>query len=167
MRREPEGFADFVAARGLALRRTAMLLTQDAQLAEDLVQTALAKAWPRWHKLDAPEAYVRKVMAHQFYRDRRRRWTGETPTQTLPELATGADSAERIALQDSVVRAMAALPRKQLAVLVLRYFHDFSEQQIADSLGVSTGTVKSHASRGLATLRDSDHLSDSTEGSTR
>lgn len=167
MKREPEGFSDFVAARGLPLRRTAMLLTQDAHLAEDLVQTALAKAWPRWHKLDAPEAYVRTVMAHQFYRDRRRRWVGETPTETLPD-QPGDDAASRIAIQDSLIRALSTLPQKQRAVIVLRFFHDFDEQQIATALGISRGTVKSHASRAMAALRVSDHLTDqSTDDSER
>ncbi|MDF8265377.1 SigE family RNA polymerase sigma factor [Luteipulveratus flavus] len=166
MNDEPAGFAEFVRARGLALRRTALLLTQDAPLAEDLVQTALAKAWPRWSHLDNHEAYVRRVMVHQFYRDRRRRWHGETPTEVLPEHA-GPDPSRDIDQRDVLQRALATLTPKQRAVIVLRYFHDLSERQIADALGVSPGTVKSQTSRALVILRESDHLVEARDDAPR
>jgi DNA-directed RNA polymerase specialized sigma24 family protein len=87
---EPDGFRDFVEARSPALLRSGWLLTGDWPAAEDLVQTALAAAWPRWDSLrrqDAPEAYVRKIMVNTFLRWRKRRWNGEVATGRLPEKA--------------------------------------------------------------------------------
>ena len=152
-------FADFVVGRGQALQRTAFLLTGDWALAEDLVQTALARAYPRWDRIvrDDPEAYVRRVLVNTWSSWWRRRWRGEVPTGELPEHATRdeyAGSDRRAAVQ----AALSRLPRRQRAIVVLRYHEDMTETQVAHALGISVGTVKSHGSRGLASLRSSPHL---------
>ena len=146
-------FDEFVAARSGALLRTAYLLTHDHALAEDLLQTALAKAWFVWSRIDGnPEPYVRKVLVNTFATWWRRRWNGELPTDELPDRPAddpGGDSAGR---QD-LWHALGRLPRRQRAVVVLRYFDDLTEREIADALGCSPGTVKSQASKALAKLR--------------
>jgi RNA polymerase sigma-70 factor (sigma-E family) len=146
-----DGFEAFVAARGDALWRSAWLLTGDAHLAEDLVQTALAKAWPRFERVgDGFEAYVRRTMFTTYVAWWRRKWNGERPTSELPE---SASTPRDLAGRHDLVVALGALPKGQRAVVVLRYFEDLTEAQTADLLGVSTGTVKSQASRALRTLR--------------
>ncbi len=152
-------FEEFVAARGQHLWRSAWLMTGDAQKAEDLVQTALVKCWLRWSSIandGAVEAYVRRAMVTTYTDWWRRRWTGEVPTGVLPEVGRLADHAVVDERRD-LVAALATLPRGQRAVLVLRYFDDLTEAQTAEELGITVGTVKSQASRGLATLRAS-HL---------
>ncbi len=152
-----DGFSEFVAARGDALWRSAWLLTGEHQLAEDLVQTALAKSWRRWPQIGADgfEAYVRRVMYTTYVSWWRRKWRGERPTARLPE--TGVTGPDTDARRD-LVAALATLPRGQRAVVVLRYFEDLSVQQTADALGISEGTVKSQAARALTTLRSSPRL---------
>ncbi len=131
--------------------RTCYLLTRDWASAEDLLQTALAKAWQAWPRLDGqPEAYVRKVVVNTYSSWWRRRWRGEVPHGELPEQpAPGADLEQR----DLVWDALGRLPRRQRAVVVLRYYEDLSEAEIARLLGISTGTVKSQCSKALAHLR--------------
>jgi RNA polymerase sigma-70 factor (sigma-E family) len=150
-------FDDFVLSRGDALWRSAWLLTGDAQLAEDLVQTALAKAWPKWDAVGAAgfEPYVRRVLFTTYASWWRRRWNGERPTDTLPDAITPTPDAEG---RRDLVRALATLPKGQRAVVVLRFFEDLTEAQTADVLGVSVGTVKSQTSRALVALRASHHL---------
>lgn len=151
------GFDGFVAARGDALWRSAWLLTGDHQLAEDLVQTALAKSWRAWERVGADgfEAYVRRVMYTTYISWWRRKWRGERPTEHLPERpAATADSDAR----NDLVAALGGLPRGQRAVVVLRYFEDLTEQQTATALGIGVGTVKSQCSRALTALRSSPHL---------
>ncbi|MFN8192901.1 MAG: SigE family RNA polymerase sigma factor [Nocardioidaceae bacterium] len=146
-------FDEFVAARSAALLRTAYLLTHDHALAEDLLQTALAKAWFAWSRIDGdPEPYVRKILVNTFASWWRRRWNAELPTEELPESAATAPAAGPESRQD-LWSAMGRLPRRQRAVVVLRYFEDLSEREIADALGCSPGTVKSQASKALAKLR--------------
>ncbi|GGO76123.1 SigE family RNA polymerase sigma factor [Nocardioides deserti] len=150
-------FEGFVAARGDALWRAAWLLNGDHQLAEDLVQTALGKSWRAWDRVgpEAFEAYVRRAMFTTHASWWRRKWRGERPTADLPEGPTpGADSSARLDL----VIALAALPRGQRAVVVLRYFEDLTERETADVLGISVGTVKSQASRALRILCSSPHV---------
>ncbi len=150
---DPAEFAAFVTARSPRLLRTAYLLTHDWALAEDLLQTALAKAWFAWKRLDDdPEPYVRKVIVNTYASWWRRKWRGETPTAELPE-ESQRDNTHLVDERDEVWQAIARLPRRQRAVLVLRYFDDLSEAQIADALQISVGTVKSQASKALATLR--------------
>lgn len=146
-------FDEFVVARSSRLLRTAYLLTRDWALAEDLLQTALAKSWFAWARLDDdPEPYVRKVLVNTYASWWRRRWRGETPTEALPE-SSGPDPTTAVDDRDELWQALGRLPRRQQAVVVLRYFEDLSEAQTADTLGVTTGTVKSQTSKALARLR--------------
>lgn len=143
-------FEEFVTARSAALLRTAYLLTGNHQDAEDLVQTALIKAVPRWGRVREHEPYVRRILVHESVsRWRRRRWR-ETITGSLPELGNvGADVDTRLVLG----QALGRLAPRQRAVIVLRYFDDLTETQTADLLQISVGTVKSQARDALARLR--------------
>jgi len=143
-------FDEFVAARSRALLRTAYLLTHDHTLAEDLLQTSLAKAWFAWKRIDgAPEPYVRKILVNTYASWWRRKWNGEQPSADLPEQPTSEGGSETTDLWT----AMERLPRRMRAVVVLRYFEDLTEAQTAEVLGCSVGTVKSQASKALAKLR--------------
>jgi RNA polymerase sigma-70 factor (sigma-E family) len=142
-------FDEFVAARSRALLRTAYLLTHDHALAEDLLQTALAKAWFAWRRIEgAPEPYVRKILVNTYASWWRRKWNGEQPTEQLPEHAVPDDTEPT-----DLWTAMERLPRRMRAVVVLRYFEDLTEAQTAEVLGCSVGTVKSQSSKALAKLR--------------
>ena len=142
-------FDDFVSARSSALLRTAYLLARDHALAEDLLQTALTKAWFAWSRIEtAPEAYVRKVLVNTYATWWRRKWNGEHATEELPETTVSQPESSH-----DLWQAMARLPRRQRAVIVLRYFEDLTEAETADLLGCSVGTVKSQASKALAKLR--------------
>ena len=146
-------FDAFVAARSSALLRTAYLLTHDHALAEDLLQTALTKAWFAWSRIEmAPEAYVRKVLVNTYATWWRRKWNGEHATDSLPDAGVASPAAASDASHD-LWQAMARLPRRQRAVVVLRYFEDLSESETAALLGCAVGTVKSQASKALAKLR--------------
>jgi RNA polymerase sigma-70 factor (sigma-E family) len=150
-----DSFDDFVVARGAALLRFAYVLTQDSGRAEDLVQVALMKAHRRWQnaaRADQPEAYVRRIIANEFLSWRRRRSSRELPSRHMPE-QTRPDSANAHAERDQMWRTLAGLPPRQRAVLVLRYYEDLTDAQIADLLGCALGTVRSSATRALATLR--------------
>jgi len=150
-------FEDFVRARSDSLLRTALLLTgQRRAEAEDLLQLALERAYRHWPKIcgsEGPERYVRRILASAST-DRWRR-LARRPEHAMP--AGGGpvvpDRTGEIADRDYLLRALAALPPRQRAVLVLRYFDDLSEVETADMLGCSLGTVKSQAARGLARLR--------------
>lgn len=150
--REPDGFRDFVAARSPALVRHAWLLTGELAAAEDLVQTALVKTWPRWSRLDAPEAYVRRTILTTFLSARRRRWHLEVATADVPERPAPDDAFDQADLQRTVRLALATLPPRQRAVVVLRYVEDLTEAQTARLLGCSVGTVKSQSAKALAKL---------------
>ncbi|MEU5826940.1 SigE family RNA polymerase sigma factor [Micromonospora tulbaghiae] len=150
-----EEFREFVAARSGALLRTAYLLAGDWATAEDLLQTALTKtylAWKRLGGIDAIEPYARRVMVNTSTSWWRRRWHGERPTEVLPERA-GVDEIEQQLDRDALWRHLQALPARQRAVLVLRFYEDMSEAQTAALLEISPGTVKSQTSRALNTLR--------------
>jgi RNA polymerase sigma-70 factor (sigma-E family) len=154
-----EAFRSFVAARSAALLRSAYLLVGDRGRAEDLLQTALVKTYVRWVDIRDPaavEGYVRRVMvttASSWWRGRPYR---ERPVDTVPERG-GPDQEGARADHDAVWQQLKALPVSQRAVLVLRYYEDMTETEIADVLNISRGTVKSHASRGLAALRRQLH----------
>lgn len=158
-------FVTYVAARRRALLKSAWLLTGDWHLAEDLVQTALAKAYLKWRRMDEPDAYVRRVLMTTYITWWRRRWHGEQPTAELPEHARpGAD----LDLRQQVYASLRTLPRRQRAVVVLRYFEDRTEAETAAVLGCSVGTVKSQHSRAMAKLRDCAGLADlAPNGATR
>lgn len=149
-------FRAFVVGQSGGLLRTAWMLTGDRALAEDLLQTALAKTWPHWSRVStggAPTAYVRTVMARTYTAWWSRRWRAEMSTATVPDRGDrdiGIDAADD---RDLLVRALAQLPSRQRAVVVLRYYQDLSERDVAAVLRCSVGTVKTQASRGLARLR--------------
>jgi RNA polymerase sigma-70 factor (sigma-E family) len=146
-------FAEFVAARSGALIRVAYVLTGDQHAAEDLLQTALTKAAARWGRIHtSPDAYVRQVMYREQVSGWRRARDRETTMADLPDQAAAAaeTSAEtRLSLQ----QALRALPAGKRAVLVLRYFEDLPETQVAGILGCSVGTVRSQTYKALTQLR--------------
>ncbi|MFF3216378.1 SigE family RNA polymerase sigma factor [Streptomyces sp. NPDC002886] len=158
-----ETFAEFVAAQGLPLLRTARLLTGDWHLGQDLVQVTLAKVYDRWARAgryDAPVGYAHKVMVTTYCTWRRRRWHHELPHAALPDAAGGSiePAAEAVAAADLLERALLGLPRRQRAVLVLRYYQDLTVEQTAEILGCPNGTVTSLTARALTRLRDHPDL---------
>jgi RNA polymerase sigma-70 factor (sigma-E family) len=154
-----DDFDGYVAVAWPRLLRSAWLLTGDWHRAEDLVQTVLAKAYGRWHRLrdDAPDAYLRAMLATTYLSWWRRRWRGEVPTQRLPETAT-PDQYAAVEMRQVFGDALAGLPSRQRAVLMLRYHADLTEVATARVLGISVGTVKSSTSRALARLREDPRL---------
>ena len=158
-------FDAFVEGRSPALLRSAYLLVQDEGLAEDLLQTALVKAWFAWGRIQDPEAYVRRIMVTTSASWWRRRWHRETPTEVHGEPPAGSGDHEPADAQDLWV-AIGHLPRRQRAVVVLRYLEDRSEVETASLMGCSVGTVKSQCSKALVKLRSDVALaSDVEEGS--
>ncbi|WP_432483044.1 SigE family RNA polymerase sigma factor [Kineococcus esterisolvens] len=148
-------FEEFVAAGGGRLLRTALLLTGDRAAAEDLVQDVLERAYVRWRSIEDPHAYTRTAMTRAVT-DRWRR-VGRRPREVELQGWHGravADGAADRAVRADVVDHLRKLPPRQRAVIVLRYFEDWSEERIADELDISRGTVKSQASKGLARLRE-------------
>jgi RNA polymerase sigma-70 factor (sigma-E family) len=148
-------FAAYMRARQPALLRTAYLLTGDRHTAEDVVATALAKlylAWDRVRERESIDGYVRRIITNETTSLWRRPWRRrEFAAEVLPD--RGREEAYDDGSAAVVWRAVSALPPRQRAVVVLRYYEELSEAEIADVLGVSPGTVKSQASRALATLR--------------
>ncbi|MGW6447370.1 SigE family RNA polymerase sigma factor [Lentzea sp. NPDC055074] len=158
MLHSPEGFEEFVAEASPRLLRTAFLLTRDTGHAEDLLQTALAKAWRAWSRVDGdPEPYVRRIIVTSHATWWRRRWRGEDPTGDLPE-SVGESPQNAVDEREWLWQALGRLPRRQCAVLVLRFYEDLTEAQVAGLLGCSVGTVKSQASKALAKLRLDDTI---------
>ena len=151
-----ERFAAFVRAHGERHLRMAVLLTGDWHAAEDLVQASLVKLYRAWPRLDTgtdPDAYLRRIIVNTHRSWWRARWRRETPAAALPDRAYGDDLADRHALGALVRQALAGLPRQQRAVLVLRYCEDLPEAAVAQLLGCSAGSVKTHGHRGLRALR--------------
>ncbi len=147
-------FADYFAARSGAMRGTAYLLCGDWHRAEDLVQTAFTKLYVHWNRVahhEALDPYVRKVLIRAFIDEgRRSRWRRERPQDTpIEQAAAPVPTDDRLVL----LAALARVPPRQRAVLVLRYWEDLSVEDAAALLNCSTGTVKSQAARGLDTLR--------------
>jgi RNA polymerase sigma-70 factor (sigma-E family) len=159
-----EGFAAYVRERGDHHLRVAVLLTGDWHAAEDLVQASLVKLYRVWPRLAAGadpdadlggvDAYLRRIMVNTQRSWWRARWRRELPAAQLPEGVSGDDIADRQAVGALVRQALAGLPRRQRAVLVLRYCEDLPEAEVAELLGCSVGTVKTHAHRGMAALRE-------------
>jgi len=151
-------FREFVRQRGHALSRVAYLLTGDHQLAEDLVQTALARAAARWGRLASagdPEPYVRRIMVNERTTWwRRGRYERVGLPGTAEALPAGPDEAERITRRVALLSALARLSARQRSVVVLRFFADLSVEETARTLGCSAGTVKSTTSDALARLRE-------------
>ncbi len=150
-------FDAFVHARGPALIRAGYLLTGDQHLAEDLVQSALARTYRAWRRLDAvgnAEAYTRRVMYHLQVSRWRRRRVAEALHATVPATGDPMDATRDVDTRLAIAAALRGLPARQRAVLVLRFFEDQTEVATADVLGISVGTVKVHTRRGLARLRE-------------
>ncbi|GAA1966120.1 SigE family RNA polymerase sigma factor [Nocardioides panacihumi] len=148
-------FAAYMHARQRALLRTAFLLTGNVHTAEDVVATALAKLYLAWDKVrdrESIDGYVRRIIANETTSLWRRPWRRrEIAAEVLPE--HGREDAYDDGRAAAVWEAVSSLPPRQRAVVVLRYYEELSEAEIADVLGISPGTVKSQASRALATLR--------------
>ena len=148
-------FAQFVESGTDSLLGTAFLLTRDRQAAEELVQDSLVALYPKWPQVQAADsalAYVRRALVNRFLNQRRRSVT-ELPTERLPEGAGRSDFTNLLADRDQLRQALARLPDRQRAAVVLRYFHDYSDQQCADALDCRIGTVRSLISRALSTMR--------------
>ena len=149
-----EAFSEFVHGAWSGLYRTAYLLLGDAGLAEDLVQTALAKTYARWssvRSVEAAPAYARTVLintASSWFR--RRSWRNEVPTPDLPDTGTESDLSART----TVMSALHTLPPRQRAVVVLRYYEDLTIRETAELLGCTDGTVKSQTFEAFAKLRE-------------
>lgn len=159
-------FDEYVAARGAVLLRFAYILSGDGHQGEDLVQEALARAYRRWSRissLDHPEAYLRRMIVNDFLSWKRRR-----PAQVMrfSDAAEGAadeidgnDHGAKHANREAMRQLLAGLPKQQRTVLVLRYYEDWNDEQIADQLRCSAATVRSHASKALARLRRTPNTS--------
>jgi RNA polymerase sigma-70 factor (sigma-E family) len=147
-------YAEYVSARYSRLHRAAHLLCGDPHRADDLVQTTLLSLYLHWKRAvaaDNLDAYVHRIMVRRLVDEHRRGWSrvllpGDPPEQSVPV----DDSADE---RDAMLRALRGLPRRQRAAIVLRYYADLSVEATAQALGCSVGTVKSHCSRGLASLR--------------
>jgi RNA polymerase sigma-70 factor (sigma-E family) len=161
-----EDFPDFVRSASGSLLHTAWLLTGDRHRAEDLVQGALVRTYSAWGRVRSEDAtaYARRVLVN-LHTDwwRRRPWR-EAPVPTPPEAAEGTDPASASDDRDALVRALAALGRRERTVVVLRYYADLDVETVAGLLGVTQGTVKSAASRALAKLRVSTELAEEAAG---
>jgi RNA polymerase sigma-70 factor (sigma-E family) len=147
----------FARAELPRLLRYAVMLTGEREVAADLVQDVLVKAyrhWPRIIRTDRPDRYVMRMVTNQFL-SWRRSWAtrhlisvGDVPDRPHPD-----DLGTTLAARDDMWRRLAGLPRRQRAVLVLRYYEQFTDAEIADVLGCSAVTVRGYAHRALATLR--------------
>jgi RNA polymerase sigma-70 factor (sigma-E family) len=160
-------FGEFMAARWPGLVRLAYGLTGDRWLAEDVAQAALASAYAAWWRVrraDDPDAYVRRILVNTSNRRFRRRRVAEHTREPaeLPDLAdlAVADPADRIGQRSALLSALRELPRRQRAIVVLRYWEDLSDAQVATALGCAEATVRSQACRALAKLRGSAALAD-------
>ncbi|MGW7047262.1 SigE family RNA polymerase sigma factor [Streptomyces avermitilis] len=148
-------FHGFVAARSAALFRGALVLTGNREAAEDLVQETLERACRKWRTIaakDAPDAYVRRIMVN-LANDRWRKYRRMVPHQDTGDRAAPGDEYGRIDSRDQLVRALQGLPMRMRTVVVLRYFHDLSDAEIARDLKISTSTVRSQLARGIEKLR--------------
>jgi RNA polymerase sigma-70 factor (sigma-E family) len=152
---EEAAFRDFVTARSPALLRTAYLLTGDRGLAEDAVQAMFSRVYVSWSRIrhkQAVDAYCRKTLVREVSSWRRRRRVTHVLTGDVPERADVA-RGEASGANEPLRAALLALSPRQRAVVVLRYFYDMSEADVATALGISRGSVKQHTYRALASLR--------------
>jgi RNA polymerase sigma-70 factor (sigma-E family) len=150
-------FEEYVLTRGPALVRLARLLTGDKHRADDLVQEVLAKAYPRWASIsrtDQPDLYVRRMLVNTRNSWWRRLGRREVSVPAIFDAPASGDLGGENADRDAVRRLVFALPERQRAVLVLRYYEDLDDATIAEILGCSPVTVRTHALRGLTTLRE-------------
>jgi RNA polymerase sigma-70 factor (sigma-E family) len=156
-----DDFAEYVVRRYDGLCRTAYLLTRDWAVAEDLVQTSLAKAWAAWSKIEGdPDRYVYRIIANTHASWWQRRWRGEVPTDAVPEEFVERDFAGIVVDHDALWAAIGILSKRQRTVIVLHYFDELTLQQVSETLGCSLSTVKTQLSRGLARLRMNPEIQD-------
>ncbi len=148
-------FHGFVIARSAALFRGALVLTGNREAAEDLVQETLERACRKWRTIaakDAPDAYVRRIMVN-LANDRWRRFRRTVPHQDGADQAAPGDQYGQVDMRDQLVRALQGLPMRMRTVVVLRYFHDLSDDEIAADMRISPSTVRSQLARGIEKLR--------------
>ena len=163
MKRDDDDYLGFVVARYAHLVRAAILFGSSRQDAEDAVQETLIRCYRAWGRVSAADdrdAYVYRVLVNGISRGWRRKWRGEVPYSDLPERPPTHDPATELSLSHSVRASLGRLSVEQRQVLVLRYYADLTESQIATVLGVAPGTVKSRASRALAALSEDTSLND-------
>jgi len=150
-------FTAYVRARGRDWERYAYALTGDPHQAQDVLQTVLLKMYRRWRRIteiEAPDAYVRRMVTHAYLDTRRARSATEVPVAVVPDTPSPEiDPAERVVDRDELAQALAVLSPHQRAVLVLRHLDGLDDETIAAVLGCSVGTVRSHASRGRERFR--------------
>ncbi len=170
----PDDFAEFFASTWPRAYRIAYAVAGDAGRAEDACQAAFARAYVSWRRVraaDRPEAYVRRMVLNEVLDQRRRAWRRHEQSHAEPGLVQRREVSEsdltgyQVTDREALWAAVATLPPRQRAVIVLRYYEDLSEREIADVLSCSSGTVKSQASRALAALRR--HAADETTGDLR
>ncbi|MFC4785405.1 SigE family RNA polymerase sigma factor [Nocardioides sp. MAHUQ-72] len=162
-----EEFAEFFTATWPRLFRTAVAITADAAAAEDALQSAYAKAFASWRRVaaaDHPEAYVRRMVVNEILAGRRHGWgRRERPSESVEPATPVASPEHDVVVHGALWPAVRQLPVRQRAVIVLRYYEDLSEREIAAVLGCSQGTVKSQASAALANLRRHGALQDGAD----
>jgi RNA polymerase sigma-70 factor (sigma-E family) len=154
---EEAAFVEFATAARPRLRSTAYLLCGDWHLASDHVQEGLIRvyvAWPRLRRQGGELAYARRAVVSAFLDARRRRSSGEVPTEPDPTAASREDVAGSVTARTALVQALRGLPERQRACVVLRYFEELDVAETAAALGCSQGTVKSQTFKALASLRD-------------
>jgi RNA polymerase sigma-70 factor (sigma-E family) len=153
--RQDEEFDAFMTASWASLYRTALLLTGDAQLAEDLLQITMGKvykSWARVSRVEHPRSYARAILAHEAASWRRKRSSSELPSEIRADSATSPAHDDRVVQADWIWQALQQLPTRQRAVVVLRYYEDLTGAEIAAALGISEGAVKAHAHHALRAL---------------
>ncbi|MBB5110912.1 SigE family RNA polymerase sigma factor [Micromonospora echinospora] len=155
-RAEEDEYRQFVTARLESLRRTAYLLCREWHTADDLVSITIGKLYRHWRRVRAAEnvdAYVRGMLTNAWLDERRRPWRRERATDEVPEQVDLALPYAALADRQALLDLLDQLPARRRAVIVLRFYCDLSVEQTAEALGISPGTVKSQAARGLDTLR--------------
>jgi RNA polymerase sigma-70 factor (sigma-E family) len=162
-RADEDEYREFVHARLDRLRRTAYLLCRDWHTADDLVSITLARLFRTWRRARQAgnlDAYVRAMLTNAFLDERRRPWRREDSTAHPPDTAANATPDAEVGDRAALGSLLATLPRRQRAVIVLRFYCDMSVTEVAQLLGVSEGTVKSQSARGLQILRAAapDHV---------
>lgn len=150
-------FAQWAAARGPWLQRTAFLMCGHRAHAEDLAQATLVKmyvAWPKISRQDRVDAYARRTLTRVCIDESRRPWRREQATEATPERATGAEASATIDDRLYLLDALRTLPDRQRVAVVLRHWHDLSVEETADAMRCSPSAVKTHTHRGVARLRE-------------
>jgi len=156
----PPRFDDFLTDRLDGLLRYATALTGDPHLAQDIVQDVLLRAQQRWHRIESPPTYVRRMVTNEYLSWRRRKSVRSTVPSSLEVLDAlsppVADESDRYDDRDAMRRRLVALPRKQRAAVVLRYYENYSDTEIAELLDCRESTVRSQIARALSTLREAE-----------